>query len=130
MTYKYPVRTPPPAWQEQDPPPFVTTAMPRPEGVQEPRAVLKLAKGATMLGWAVRIGYSRGYVRAVRVGTYKLIECWGVWAPMAHGWRWYAINTVWHGATWSRITAWRPGEPRLQDLTVTDLYRKLEEWSS
>jgi hypothetical protein len=116
-------RIAPPAWPEIDPPPYVTNVMPRPEGVREPRAVTTLTRAATAHGWDVRVGYSRGLMRAVKVGTYKTVECWGVWAA-GHGWRWSAMNhnaeELKGGPKWEAIAAWSATERR-GGLTITQL---------
>lgn len=110
-------------WPEDDPPPYVTNAMPRPAGVREPRAVLALARVSTEHDWAVRVGYSRGLMRAVKVGTYKTVECWGVWAS-GHGLRWYAMNheaeELKGGPKWDAITVW-DATSRWSGLSITQL---------
>lgn len=114
------------AWPERDPVPEVLSTDPRPPGLTVPRAVLALQADGTVAGWTVRVGYSRGPARAVRVGTYKLVETWGVWAgPHPDtGWRWCAMHERTVGKTWSwpRVTIWQPSEhTRFTHATVTDL---------
>src|SRR6185369_9355981 len=74
-----------PTWPEHDPLPEVHSTDPRP--------VLAIVKPATAAGWLVRVGYSRGPARAVKVGTYKMVETFGVWyAPHPDtGWRFYGM---------------------------------------
>jgi hypothetical protein len=114
-------------WPEHDPVPEVLTTDPWPADFITPKPPLDLRTFATAKGWLVRLGYSRGPERAVRVGTYKLTEHVGVWAAELNGWRWSAIHsrTVGKAWSWSAITIWRPGVgTRFTHATVTDL----KEW--
>lgn len=126
-------RPEPPSWPEHDPVPEVLSIDPRPaDAPPEPRPVLAIVKAAETAGWLVRVGYSRGPARAVKVGEYKLVETFGVWAG-AHpdtGWRFYAMyeRTVGKTWAWQRIGIWKPGRlvapglgPRFVDANVTDL---------
>jgi len=125
-----------PEWPDADPPPEVTTRDPRPEGVPEaPSAVIKLQRAAEAAGWAVLVGYSRGPERAVRVGTYKITEAYGVHAAVhpVNGWRFVAVHshTVGSGSWKWRVSIRRPGQligPGLGAVfthaTITDLH----EW--
>jgi hypothetical protein len=85
-----------------------------------------VASGAAA-GWVVRVGYSRGPVRAVKVGAYRLVEDLGVWASVHPdtGYRWYAVYRRTVGGkswTWDRIGIWKPGKGlRFLDATITDL---------
>lgn len=118
-----------PSWPEDDPVPEVLDTDPRPDGAPgEPRSVLDIVKRATAAGWLVRVGYSRGPVRAVKVGTYKMVETFGLWSsehPDTH-WRFYAMHARTIGAAtgwkWERIGIWRPGQGvRFVEASVTDL---------
>lgn len=114
-------------WTAEDPPPTVTTRDARPEGAPEdPAAVKKLQRAAEGAGWPIRTGYSRGLLRTRSVGVYKDVEIIGVWAGLAHGWRWYAMYERTIGAKtgwkWSAITAWQVGRPMRSNLSVTELY--------
>lgn len=122
-----------PSWPEDDPVPEVLSTDPRPaDAPAEPRPVLAIVKAATQAGWLARVGYSRGPARAVRVGTYKMVETFGIWAS-AHpdtGWRFYAMYERTVGKTWSwdRVGIWKPGQivapglgVRFTDATVSDL---------
>lgn len=102
-----------------------------------PEPVIKLQRAAERAGWPISVGYSRGPERAVRVGTYKITEAFGVWAG-AHpttGWRFVAVyaRTVGgkSGWSWRSVSIRRPGQligPGLgavfRHATITDLY----EW--
>lgn len=127
-------RPEPPAWPERDPVPHITTRDPRPaDAPREPSAVQSLARTADVAGWRVRVDYSRGPERAVRVGTYKLTETFGVWTTPHPdtGWRFSAIYARTVGRptwSWTRIAIWRPGKlvgpglgARFTHATVTDL---------
>lgn len=112
-------------WPEHDPIPEVLNTDPRPD-VPVPPAVAALQALGIHEGWEVRLGWSTGPERAVRVGTYKQTEAWGVWAgPHPEtGWRWNAMYTRTKGKTWAwRSTAiWLPGaRTRFRYATVTDL---------
>lgn len=136
LTAEYYRRTPPPeGWPATDPPPEVTTRDPVPEGAPQcPSAVIKLQKAAQRAGWRFLAGYSRGPERAVRIGEYKLTECWGLFVP-AHpetGWRFAAVYSRTAGSTtpwaWRSIAIRRPGQligPGLGAVflhaTITDL---------
>lgn len=121
-------RPAPPAWPAADPPPEILSTDPWPEGVPVPGPVRDLAARAELEGWAVRLGYSRGPERAVRVGTYKITEAIGVWAgphPVTR-WRFCAVygHTVNRPWSWRSISIWRPGGNRFTEAMVTDL----KEW--
>jgi hypothetical protein len=115
------------SWPEKDPVPEVLNTDPRPD-VPVPGPVRELQALGLVEGWDVRIGYSRSPARAVKVGTYKMVETWGVWAS-AHpdtGYRWYAMYERSIGAKtgwkWDRTGIWKlPTEPRFVDANVTDL---------
>lgn len=122
------------SWPEQDPPPEVTTRDPRPEGAPGiPSAVIKLQRAAQGAGWAVSAGYSRGPERAVRIGEYKITECWGLYSDRhpETGWRFQALysRTV-DTKPWAwRIGIRRPGHLIGPDMgvvflhaTITDLH--------
>lgn len=125
-----------PAWPENDPPPEVTSRDPRPaDAPRLPRAAVWLIGDASGGGWtATRAGYSRGPERAVRVGTYKITEAYGLSVP-AHpltGWRWMAVyaRTVGAGSwKWRSIAIWHrdgrrvaPGlGSRFAHATIADL---------
>lgn len=117
-----------PTWPEHDPLPEVHSTDPRPESAPaDPRPVLAIVKAATAAGWLVRVGYSRGPARAVKVGTYKMVETFGVWsAPHPDtGWRFYGMYERTVGAAtgwkWDRIGIWKPGGTRFVEASVTDL---------
>lgn len=114
----------PPSWPERDPIPEVLNTDPRPD-VPVPAAVVALTALGEREGWQVRIGYSRGPERAVRVGEYKTTEAWGVYAGPAHGWRWSAHHTRTVGKSWSwrHTSIWQPGtvQRRFSHALVTDL---------
>lgn len=112
-------------WPPVDPPPVITNRDLRPaECPVEPLAVRRLTRVAEQAGWPVLVGYSRGPMRTTSVGVYKDVMAFGVWANLAHGWRWYGIYERTVGAKtkwkWSRITIWRAGE-RHAGITVTGL---------
>ena len=116
----------PPAWPETDPVPEVLSIDPIPAAAPTmPRAVTRLQLAAEAAGWVVRVGFSSSPERAVRVGTYKQTEAYGVWAGAhpATGWRFNAIHTRTVGGKWAwRSTAiWKLGVPRFRHATVTDL---------
>lgn len=76
-------------WPEEHPAPQVTTRDPRPpEAPPEPLAVRRLVALASGAGWRVRTGYSIGDHRAVKIGTYRRVECFVV-AGVRPPWRWY-----------------------------------------
>jgi hypothetical protein len=111
-------------WPDPPPPETVSTA-PAPPGVPEvPRTVLALQRAAEGAGWAVRVGFSRAQERAVRVGTYKTTEAWGVWVGVhpVTGWRFSAIHTRTVGSStgwgWRNTSIW---SPRFTYATITDL---------
>lgn len=122
-------RPEPPSWPERDPIPEVLSTDPRPaDAPAEPKSVVDLVKRATDGGWLVRVGYSRGPARAVKVGVYKMVETFGVWAAPHpdSGWRFCAMHERSIGAatgwTWDRIGIWKPTEHvRFVDASVTDL---------
>lgn len=123
-------RAPMATWPEHDPAPAVTNTSPRPEGAPgDPSAVLKLVRAAQAAGWPTRTGYSRGLLRTRSVGVYKDVEIIGVWAGLAHGWRWYAMHERTVGAKtgwkWGAITAWQVGKPMRSGMTITELYELL-----
>jgi hypothetical protein len=111
-----------PSWPEHDPVPEVLSTDRRPAGVTPPKPVLDLAARGLEQDWTTRIGYARGPARAVKVGTYKMVESWSVWAgPHPEtGWRWMACYHV--GSGWKTIQMWLPGHPpRFTQGSVTDL---------
>ena len=132
--------TEPAAWPEHDPAPEVTTLDPRPaDAPDEPRAVRLLVAEATAAGWQARVGYSRGPIRAVKVGTYKTVECFGVWASEhpETGWRFCAMHERTIGAAtgwkWARVTMWHArgkattgGALRFSHANRTDLSTFIE----
>lgn len=125
----------PEGWPERDPLPEVSTTDPWPVGFATPKPATDLHGLAVRNGWLVRLGYSRGPERAVRVGTYKMVESVGVWAaphPVT-GWRFCAVyaHTLSKPWSWSSVTIWRPGQlvgpglgPRFTEAMLTDL----KEW--
>lgn len=124
-----------PTWPERDPIPEVLSTDPRPaDAPAEPGPVLDLVQRATAGGWLVRVGFSRGPARAVKVGAYKMVETFGVWAAPHPdtGWRFCAMHERSIGAAtgwkWDRTGIWKPGHTvapglgsRFVDATVTDL---------
>lgn len=129
----------PPAldWLEKDPEPTVRSIDPRPEDAPaEPKTVRDLAGLAVLSGFEVRIGYSRGRARAVKRGTYKVVQAFGVYGLQeVAGWRFSAIHA--HSPDlkgpwkWESVALWLPGHTvapglgtRFVDATVTDL----REW--
>lgn len=113
-----------PSWPVTEPIPEVLST--DPVTMPKPGPVLSLCAAGMEAGWTVRVGYSRGPARAVKVGTYKLVETFGVWAgPHPDtGWRWCAMyeRTVGKVWKWPRVTIWRPTEhTRFTHATVTDL---------
>jgi len=114
-----------PAWPATDPIPEVLSTDPSTPPIPEPRAVVALKLAAAGAGWTVRVGYARGPARAVKVGTYKMVESFGMWsAPHAvTGLRFRAVyaHTVGVKAWAWDIALWLPGQPRFLDATVTDL---------
>lgn len=118
-------KPPPPAWPPEDPIPEVLNTDPRPN-VPVPAPVVALERLGAREGWEVRSGYSTGPERAVRVGTYKQTETWGIWSSVhpVSGWRWNAMYSRTVGKTWAwRSTAiWLPGRrPRFTHASRTDL---------
>jgi len=115
----------PPSWPESDPIPEVLNTDPRPD-VPVPAPVSALQAMGMREGWEVATGWSTGPERAVRVGTYKQTEAWGVWAgphPIS-GWRWNAIytHTVDRPWSWRSTAIWLPGiRPRFRHATRADL---------
>jgi hypothetical protein len=88
--------------------------------------VARLTAAALAAGWAVRVGYSAGPERAVRVGTYKDTEHFGVWAgPHPDtGYRFSAIYSRTIGKEWAwDIRIWTPGvrRPRFRHALISDL---------
>jgi hypothetical protein len=119
-------RPPPPAWPASDPPPEVLST----DGVAQevPRAVKGLQRAAESAGWVVRVGYSRSQERAVKVGTYKVTEAFGLYTDLAHGVRISAVYSRTVGAkiwTWRNTAIWPIRVPgmgsRFVDATVSDL---------
>lgn len=123
--YYYQAKPVPSAWPEADPVPEVLSTDPLPD-MPIPRPVVLLVAMGEREGWTVRPGFSSSPERAVRVGTYKQTEAWGVWAgshPIS-GWRWNAVYTRTVGRPWGwRSTAlWLPGiRPRFTHASRTDL---------
>ncbi len=103
------------AWPANEPLPEVTTRDPKDDKASpEPVAVRTLARLATEHGFPARIGYSRGKLRAQKVGTYKTSEIFSVWAGSHKetGWRFYAMYEqnvdAKTGFTWTRTAIWHP----------------------
>lgn len=123
-------RPPPPAWPAVDPPPDVLSTDERPvDAPQVPSAVLKLQRAAQAAGWVALVGYSRSPERAVKVGTYKITEAYGMWTNLANGARIHAVyartvgNKAW---AWRSTAIWPVQVPdlgsRFLDATITDLH--------
>ena len=116
-----------PAWPVADPPPVVCSFdPPPPDAPPVPRAVRSLVDAAGAGGWSVRVGYSRGFKRGVRTGTYVPVETFGVWAGRGHpsGYRWSAVyqRATEPAGTWTWSTAvWRAGMLRWPHARMTDL---------
>ena len=116
-----------PSWPEHDPPFEVSNLDPRPaDAPAVPRSVVSLMGLGTEAGWEMRVGYSRGPVRAKGTGTYKRVEIFGVWAGVHPdtGYRFSAMyqreigKETW---SWSSISIWRLGEVPFPYALVTDL---------
>lgn len=113
-------------WPDVDPSPVVTNRDPRPvDAPADPRAVADLALRGRAAGWRVLVGYSRGFKRAQKIGTYTETETLGVWAGSHPDtrWRWSAMYERKAGTgtwTWTRITIWRDAN-HFTDASVTDL---------
>lgn len=116
------------AWPEHDPAPLILNTDPRPcDTPPDPRAVLDLVAKGVAGGWPVRVGYSRGFKRAQRIGTYTPMETFGVWAGVhpVSGWRFSALyERPVGGRAWTwQVAIWRTSGDVLYftDATVTDL---------
>lgn len=134
----YTLGKPPAAsWPEADPLPSVLSTDPLPlDAPAQPAAVRKLRAEALLAGFEVRVGYSRGQARMVKVGQFKTVEAFGVWGLRTEtGWRFVAINSrspdLKAGWAWDSVAIWLPGQPvapglgsRFVEATVTDL----REW--
>lgn len=125
-------RPEPRAWPERDPEPEHTTRDPFPDDFPLPSALVSLVKKARSCGWEVRVGYSRAQRRAVRIGSYDLVETLGVWG-MSHGWRFSAMyERKPNGAPsaqawkWGSISLWADGKFPFSYASVTDLKQWLE----
>jgi hypothetical protein len=123
------VRPEPRAWPENDPAPEHTTRDPFPD-MPLPTALAALKKKAEAAGWEVRVGYSRAKRRAVKIGSYDLVETLGVWGE-GHGWRFSAMyERKPEGAVsaqawkWGSISLWADGKFPFSYASVTDL----KEW--
>jgi hypothetical protein len=122
-------KPPPPAWPAQDPPPEVLSVQDRPlEAPGVPRAVSMLQRAAQGAGWVALVGYARSPERAVRVGTYKITESYGLYTDLAHGVRLSAVyaRTSPGGAwAWRNTAIWPIRVPglgsRFTHATVKDL---------
>jgi hypothetical protein len=114
-------------WPATDPPPEIVCTAPRPaDAPQEPRAVLSLQRAAQAAGWPILVGYSRGPVRAQRVGTYKRVEVFGIQAAPHPDtrWRFWALysRTIHGTGTWSwRVSIWKADQVVFTHATITDL---------
>jgi hypothetical protein len=124
-----------PTWPERDPEPEVRNTDPQKflfDAPATPKAVKDLKAFAEACGWEVRIGYSRGSVRAQKIGTYTRKHCYGLWAfhPSTRM-RFTAeylsnVDVVKLAWTW-RITTWKQGEFRRFTLAnLTDLRQYIE----
>lgn len=119
---------PPVGWPERDPMPEVCSTDPRPaDAPGDPSAVVKLLTALRAGGWTAEVAYSRGPERAVRVGTYKMTEHFGVWAAAGHpsGYRVMARYSRTVGREWAwDIRIWLPGErkPRFRHALISDLH--------
>lgn len=116
-------KVPPPVWPERDPEPEHTTR----DGVfrvVRPDAVTKLIKAAARSGFTVRTGYARGWARAVKIGSYRHLDSYGI-ALLGHGWRVHAVYARTVGAKtweWRSIAIWGVARPqRFGYATITDL---------
>lgn len=100
----------PAGWPDEHPPPLVTTRDPRPpEAPADGLGVRRLVALATGVGWSVRVGYSRGFHRAAKIGTFREVEAVGVWA-LREPWRWlvvYERNTGKGSFVAARTAIWR-----------------------
>jgi hypothetical protein len=115
-----------PTWPAIDPPPEIVCTAPRPaDAPTEPRAVLSLQRAAQAAGWPILVGYSRGQVRAQRVGTYKRVEVFGVQAAPHPDtrWRFWALySRTMPAGTWSwRISIWKADQVVFTHATISDL---------
>lgn len=93
----------------------------------DPLGVRRLAALGVASGWAVKIGFSIGQHRAVKIGTYRLVECLGVYGARPP-WRWYAAyerpagTEGTGGFTCVRTAIWRLDESwRFVDGLMGDL---------
>lgn len=125
-------RPPVPAWPDRDPIPEVTTRdLALTLAGPHPAAVVKLRKAAERADWTTRVGYSRGPVRAVKIGTYKMVEAFGLWTSVhpGSGYRFRAVYSHTVGAAqWAwDIAIWTPGYGvRFVHATITDLHEFVE----
>lgn len=81
----WPDKDPVPLWFNTAPPPSYAPAMAAP--------ALRLKNRGEAAGWPIRTGYSRAWRRGQKVGHFRLIEAYGVWAgDHPSKWRFLAIH--------------------------------------
>jgi hypothetical protein len=133
--FAYGNRPGPRMWPENDPGPEVTNLDPFPSDFTVPAAVKQLVGKAEAAGWEVRLGYSLGPRRAVKIGTYDRVETLGVWAGPHpdSGWRFSAMyERKPDGAPsaqkwkWGKTSIWRADRFPFPYCNVTEL----KEWIS
>lgn len=116
-------RVEPPSWPDEHPHPIVTSRDPWPADFEKPAAVVKLEQELRAYGFRVRSTYSRGFQRAIKVGTYTEIHAVAV-RFATDGRMGYAVyvtpvkRTAW---AWKGIGLSRPGSFPYQKANRTDL---------